>query len=191
MKKPSARLHKTAYHEAGHAVMHVLERIAFKYATIVPNEDLAGRVLGEVDPQSYQPDYDLSPGTIRRLESLIRIEYAGQAAEQILTGRKSWNRGSQGDTHGIADKILRLGEQPDTQTAHLHFLFLQTRDALKHHWDKVKAVADALLKNQTVTSREVHQVIHDLANAELEALLKKNQKRFDVITVGPDVARLE
>ena len=150
--------------------MYVLEHIPFKYVTIKPDKEAgsAGHVEPRPSPKSFHPDYETDTRTRLRVEALVRISYAGQVAEQLLTGRRSWNRGSQDDAHNAINVITYLGSQEDTLRAYCDLLLLQTRDKLRlpWNWDKVKAVASALLEKETLSYREVHRIIREVNQAE-------------------------
>jgi len=50
----SKRIDFIAFHEAGHAIAHILTGIPFKYVTIKEDEEknkVGGRILGHVLPQ--------------------------------------------------------------------------------------------------------------------------------------------
>ena len=163
----------TAYHEAGHAVMHVLEHIAFKHATIEPDEEAgsSGHVHGSASPKSFQPEWDNSVRTRLRVESLVRVDLAGQVAEQTFRGRRSWKQGSQHDLRHTVDMLCYLSADSEILDACLHLLFLQTRNILRHPWNwaKLEAVASALLKDKTLTAREVRRIMKEADEAWLKA----------------------
>ena len=151
---------RVAYHEAGHAVMHILERVPFQFVTITPDEESRGHTLGCPPPRGLQPDCDTGPRVRSRIESLVRIELAGQVAEQILRGRKSWNQGSEhdlGNAVGLLQYLVDVDDN-DTLDAYCRLLLLQTRNALRENWGIVEAVAAALLAEETLSAREVRRL---------------------------------
>ena len=166
MSTPRA-LKRIAYHEAGHAVMHVLEHIPFRHVTIVPDEESSGHVHGNPQPKSFQPEWDNSTRMERRAEALVRIDFAGQVAEQILRGRKSWKQGSQCDLGNAVDMLCYLAGGGDTLDAYLHLLLLETRNILQQPWNwaMVEAVAAALLRRKTLSAREVRRLSKEASKA--------------------------
>jgi hypothetical protein len=153
--------------------MDIWERIPFRYATIVPDEEegTRGHVLRCGSPAGFRPDeHDGSARTRLRIEALVRVHVGGQVAEQILRGRKSWNQGSQSDQWDAVNLLMYLtrnGDGEDVLAARLHLLILETRDILRRPWNwaKVEAVAAALLKDKTLPAREVRRIAKEASEA--------------------------
>ena len=88
---------RTAYHEAGHAVVAMLKGRRFRHATIVPDDGDGS--LGHVHfrlSRAFSPDnwsagnWVLDDGRkAKRLDDEVCILVAGMAAEAIYTGRRN------------------------------------------------------------------------------------------------------
>ncbi len=87
---------QTAYHEAGHALIAILDsggRNIPEYSTIVAHNDFKGVV---VESYSYLYSQD-SQTTYRDFLQKIRIGLAGRAGEHILVGPENVSTGAGGD----------------------------------------------------------------------------------------------
>ncbi len=172
MSRPASR--RIAYHEAGHAVMSVLERLPFRHVTIIPNEDHVGMVEPSDPPKDFRPELETNIRTRLRVEAMIRVRLAGEVAGGIFAGRRSWRlpvtSSSPTDFSLAMDLATCLVEVDDTLSAYLHLLYLQTRDKLRIRWNwiRVEAVAEALLRERNLSSRKVRKIMQDTLQAALK-----------------------
>ena len=88
-KKEQAKLKRTAYHEAGHAVGAFVMSKRFKKVSIIPNPDgeSLGRLSGCVWNSKLNPEFDGGARLRHLVEAQIIIFLAGPVAEAKLTGR--------------------------------------------------------------------------------------------------------
>jgi hypothetical protein len=160
-KRITKRLTSTAYHEAGHAVAHYLLKRPFKYVTIKPEEGSLGHLMPCDLPLSLREviEFGEPEESLPILEKLIMINFAGNAAIAIWTGRNNW-QGARGDFQNIAQQYCRCCRSPDEETAFLKWLSIRTRNLIgcSLHWPVVEAVAQALLTHERLTSRQVKEI---------------------------------
>jgi len=178
--EPESRV-RLAYHEAGHAVMVWLMEQRTLLATIVPDEDYAGQVFVETDNCDTIGDW---------YRDQLVFTVAGDAAEQvffdpplegysrtdlwdavrILEAIDSLSRGCRADPYW---ERLDYEEPPDYQTdqydalkekhiAALESAFDEAMEILDEERLAVHAVADALLKNGTVSGKAISSMIDEV-----------------------------
>ena len=174
----------TAYHEAGHAVLHFLESdgaALLQYVTIVPRRMDGGTALGFV-----LRNFDEERFSMSRAEGLVQLRswLGGRAAEELLLGRDHVTTGAGGSPSsdlGVATALARyligrcgLGDQgslvyrPATSSdvsldrqvdALLRKQYRATLKLLRQHWPLVKALADRLLTEQELCGDEVRATL--------------------------------
>jgi ATP-dependent Zn protease len=152
-------LRRTAYHEAGHAVIHRAMGMVCGEASIVPNFDTmtAGYAIA-ADHYVTGREWERR-GKVRDWRSILRgriIGYmAGREAEIIAFGRK---RKKYGDGDDLL-QIALMAEEADVSEAYLERLRPKVGPLLRHHWPKVEAVAEALLIRKTLSGSEIDAII--------------------------------
>jgi hypothetical protein len=143
-------LNRTAIHEAGHAVMHYLERVPFESVTIVPDPVMGSD--GAVHPR-------LGPLWLwdRQRPKTLRILMAGKVAEEFHTGRPV-ARSCGHDLNLAACIADELSNEPDRV---LSTAYLAARDKLTAPsvWAAVVALASALIERQRLSKRQAYRVI--------------------------------
>ena len=166
---------RTAYHEAGHAVLrHYLEYAGTNSrVTIKPNADSRGHVL--VYPEkSFRPDlkYDL-----RKIVDRITVCLAGNAAIKKLTGR--WdNIGAEDDYHQAAGFALYVtGDGGDEVNALVRWLQIRAAGVVNNQWPYIEAVAAALLERKTLNGKEVREVIFAEEERKFQEFKQRNTRR--------------
>lgn len=159
----------TPYHEAGHAVMYFVRNRAFKYVTIVPNEE--SNSLGHVMPRKkvnferwaewIELGNPWNDSRLRReLEGLIMIYMAGPIAEELagfdVDDRETYY-GT--DDHIALDFAFRMC-MPREAYAFLDWLWEHTKSELGEpgNWTAVKSIADALMKKRTIKYKDVKEI---------------------------------
>jgi len=153
----------TAIHEAGHAVMAHLQRVPFRYVSIVPDKETLGHVrLGEW-PQWAHPESSQyrERAAFDWFERRIRVDLAGQIAESYHLGRRL-RFGMQHDNSNAGDAALHLCRGvEETADALLKWLYLDTRDLLTAPpaWAAVEALATALMERRTMKATTARSMI--------------------------------
>lgn len=180
--KEKKEVEKTAYHEAGHAVIgHILRKDAkleLYKLTIVPR----GHALGMA--------YFTQPGEIltnskNQIEALIMISLAGGIAEKHFFGEEGTNTGvggdldhvrklaetyitgaMDGDYSNVGRSVYNLSEKElaklSTKVANLiNMLSEKTKHLIIEHKDSIEKVAKLVLKVETVTYRQMVRIIEN------------------------------
>jgi hypothetical protein len=141
-------------------VAHFIQRVGFRYVTIIPSGDTLGHVKNYPFGKSFQPDVEVTLRMRDRLEKEIVIYYAGNEAEKKFCGRYNhW--GSNGDFHSLVDLASYVAGGEEALEAYLKWLQLATRDmiARAENWLAVQKVAEALLEKKKLTSEEAKAII--------------------------------
>lgn len=152
------RLTRTAYHEAGHAVMHVLRKVPFKYVTIVPGEGDLGHLLQAKLTQGLLEDIEAGiweHRTFKRLEAGIDVSLAGYEAVR-RAGVRNPSKGCEADFDTVGGLAIRL--QEDLADAYIVWRTACVRNLIDFHWNKVEAVTRALLEKKRLTARHVREI---------------------------------
>jgi hypothetical protein len=179
----------TAYHEAGHAVAHVILHIPFRYVTLRPRSDeAAGRVMcqrASPCPPDDSAQYQLEPeGAERAIESLLEAGqplpaasaresrhdawcmtlFAGEVAAALAT----WSSdGRPSEHYALRDfwwqqHVTGSDAHALTEVAspdYLDWVGGETRSLIEEYWESVEAVAAALLENSTLSQAEVRALV--------------------------------
>lgn len=158
-----------AYHESGHAVAHFLAGIRFDFVTIKPVETEDGfgqRILGYV--MYSEPIYDEINNSRTKLYPVEFINYAKLDFTNLagMVTEKIYNQGSY-DFSGAEDDLELwknniLDDLPEPlNSKYQDFLFEYTYQVLhlKVVWSCITAVAEALLKNETLSYNQVRSVL--------------------------------
>lgn len=184
----------TAYHEAGHAVVQVLNDDAdpLHKVTIIPRGQAMGTTfsLPEKDRYGYGRKYceatmrvlcagriaeakktgDISSGAGMDIKMVTRIaramvlewgmserlgfvSYKGEDSREAFVAEKDY---SPETAHLIDEEIRHMAEHAFADTARL----------IDQHWEQVVAVAEALLKYETLTKDDVDRVMRGEAPAK-------------------------
>jgi cell division protease FtsH len=196
-----------AYHEAGHAVLQALLKDSdpLHKVTIIPRGDSGGATfsLPEKDRMGYSLKWllatmrvvcggriaeekamnDVSSGAsadIRQITSIARamildwgmsprlgfVSYSGQDTKDAFVADKDYSE----DTAKIIDEeIKRITSEA----------YVEAEKMLNEHWDQVVAVAEALLKHETLTADEVHKLMRgeELTKPTVADLLSADRAR--------------
>jgi hypothetical protein len=146
------RLLATAYHEAGHAVMHWRLGRPIKTVTIIPHGDSSGVcVSGRSLLRSKNGELNTSARCLPNIENEVMILLAGAIAHRIHRKSGFRNYVADSDWGKAADVALRVNGSGEIATAWLKWLELRTRVRVKSLWPRITAVADALMEKQTLS----------------------------------------
>jgi len=156
----------TAYHEAGHAVMaHLCGQIVTK-VEIVGDEEHTGSVscLRFLEEPRWGIDKYMPSAAI---EARILCLIAGIAAENIVTGDKSWR-----EPDDDLDEAVRLGLRVVRSCDRVLPLLEEARDhaadLLHRHWNAVAVLAGLLLIHRRLTRDQLRQVMAASLEPELD-----------------------
>jgi hypothetical protein len=146
----ATRRKEVAFHEAGHAVIgHELD-LAIETATIKPG----GGYLGRVTHDFFRRIDDYTNDILCSMAGAIaELEFSGQPFE--------WKRPNlRVDLRNIRYAKWRL--ENDGHEVHPDSYYEeQTRKLVREHWRKIEAVADALLKKETLSRIELRELLRN------------------------------
>jgi ATP-dependent Zn protease len=152
-KTGKSELECTAYHEAGHAVAHLLLGGAVRQVSIVPD---AGRArLGHCRRYhlpSFRPDIDNGPKALPRVEREVVAYFAGGIAEAHFRGRHC-RSGARRDMEAAFDLACRVCASDEEAEKFLAWLYVRAKGLItaERHWPAVEAVARELLARRTLS----------------------------------------
>ncbi len=146
---------RTAYHEAGHAVLTHRYGFQVRSVTIVLNEDARSHGCADFEPP---------PRGDRDTETVMAC-LGGYVAAQIATGAEDPRRWESRDYEEAAGRAWGAGftEAPGTPSsrAYLSEREEMTKEELQRAWAAVEAVARALLEHGTLQGQEVARLVRD------------------------------
>jgi ATP-dependent Zn protease len=145
----------TAYHEAGHAVLHALLGIRFRLVTIVPS----GHLLGRVERKRRPIWRGITRAGVRReILSLL----AGGIAERLAR--------RDGQTSGLAQDIdcvvPLIAYLPGSRTSsgrcrRLIEMHRRAEGLVRRNWDVIDQVARRLIRDKTLSECQVLRILKD------------------------------
>jgi ATP-dependent Zn protease len=183
--KPSRR--RTAYHEAGHAVISHVLSVPIEHVTIRPDGETAGR-LENVGGQPVTPTSDLHNAM---------VSFAGPIAEVLFCRKHPTGFGWGDDYADIRFRLnanlemrLHYGELDPNASYDTVYRSLRAktkRDALalvqKHKAD-IDCVAKALLKHDTLTRKQVRQLVQSGSREKPNSFPKQKPRRTKLTADG-------
>jgi cell division protease FtsH len=158
---------RTAYHEAGHALVGMLTPGSdpVRKITIVPRGQALGVTLSS-------PDFDRFNYSRQELEALIRMMMGGRAAEQVVLGDET--TGAENDIDQITRVVRQMVGRWGMSDA-VGMVAVLPRDGASP-WDSDHTAAGTL----ELIDAEVRKTI-DLAYAEVVALIERERPRLDAL----------
>jgi len=176
----------TAFHEAGHAVMRLELGRRPVAATIKP--DKREGTLGHITHRATKLDvdyFDPNDWRLRRwADTEIMTVLAGPEAERRYSGRRN-NGGARSDDEWATDVAFWSEESSERTQAYLKWLSLKVQAYISSEqvWERVEAVAAALLEKETLSGKEVREAwlssrrLPASSEAMLERLAQRKRPR--------------
>jgi hypothetical protein len=151
------RLRPTAYHEAGHAIASLVLGFPFEVVHINAKDEYLGMLEHEAEPVDNDP--------LNRLEDRIIRSFAGMAAEGHHLGRVGWRYGSR-DFEFVFQVALvrhRHGTLAEID-AFIRYMWIRTWELFNNPrcWAQTCKVAERLIRERSLTFREVEQIANSV-----------------------------
>jgi ATP-dependent Zn protease len=157
-------MRKTAWHEAGHAVVAVELKHPFKKVDIIEDELCSGRLhWAKKSPEGYISE----PHIINWIEHRIVVRFAGGAAQRRYAPHSNWawgmgHRGNEpapgSDLYHIDEWLRCLKREGDD--AYRAQLEARAKALVKKLWPDIQRVAKALLKKKVLTQSQVRRLMN-------------------------------
>ena len=150
-------LEELAYHEAGHAVVALHLKIPIVEVTISPNmvEKRHGRLELEGGGRN-----GVKPA--QELEERLVLEVSGPLAAGILAeergGFSLLNINELNNALVICEELQRIQPELVAQDA-MAWIMKRSKSILDQHWAEVRTIADALLKDKTLSKQRVLELL--------------------------------
>jgi hypothetical protein len=109
--------------------------------------------------RSFAPDWDDSPRTRRRGESLIITCLCGPLAQQRYAPRSHWLAVGWGADFQRASELAEHLVGLQEAGILLERLQRETGDLIDQHWSRIEAVANALIAEKTLDGKRLREVI--------------------------------
>ncbi len=167
-----------AFHEAGHAVAAVHERVRLRSVSIEPNKYSAGRVSHHNPLHNQDVECDSAHLNRMRMERLVRMTLAGPAAQRRFN-RRSWREWHGQNDFECALTLLSYFADGEVLSAYFKFLEVQVESFFDRPavWDQVSAVAMALLEKKTMPAPQVRQLMGETFRKVLDEFQKQHAKK--------------
>lgn len=180
-----SQLERSAYHEAGHAVVaYVLGQPVTDIATVLDPENLGRCLYAEL--RDFDPDLPRPYGGPQDegvAERQILSYLAGPIAESTLTGEKDWRKtGGNGDIPRAVDLAMYLTGDIKRTEAYLKRLWLQTEELITDpgNWAAIEALAAELVEHHQIDEERARMILEGEQGAYVAArptAAKKEQAR--------------
>lgn len=158
--KDDKRLEKTAYHEAGHAVIGFLLELEIKNVSIKEGKDHLGVVSFKLTKGFNPQEMELTHENKQLIENHIIANLAGHAAEMKFSGIENWPMAS-ADVEGSGLLLSYIASSERQQQPYMELLKARVADMLDNHnnWSAVVAVANALLEKRGIQSEDLGKIV--------------------------------
>ena len=154
---PTDAERRTAFHEAGHAVMAELSGRQVTEVEIVGD----GEHTGMVHSLTFLPDGTAPHAETEDVELQLKVILAGTVAETMVSGRKGWDETSE-DLNSAVRLGMRLVDDCEDVLPLLEDIGADVERDLRGHWLAVEVLAAELLDRKTLTGSEVRKLLADV-----------------------------
>jgi ATP-dependent Zn protease len=163
----------TAYHEAAHAVAHIVMGYKLEHVSIDPPKDgTLGGTKGEIVPPSFEARLrqrdEFDDSELRLIGDEIVTYLLGEIAEARRRGdtyRLDPLNVRTDDERQVMGRIGALWPNYAEADEHLAALHTSAQQLAAEHWSKIETVASALLERRRLTGVEAQEVA--ASNADL------------------------
>jgi len=156
----------TAYHEAVHALLAVLEGIRIHQVNVIGGKGYDERVLHDpVVKRSNKQRLetgDISPTLRMQIEAHARVALAGTIAQKKFDPGSLRSYHSTTDNKNAVDLINCLTASVRETEARLNLLSVQAEQRLKIHWPAVRRFVPILLEKRRISGTETKTLLTSL-----------------------------
>ena len=157
----SGGLMASAYHEAGHAVMAHLCGQHLTQVEIIGDEEHSGSVSSlrlRDEPEMGEEGLGLRTAAI---EARILCVCAGMVSEQMVSGSRHWDEGSE-DVDEAVRLAMRVVGDCERVMVYLEEAREHAEFVLRRHWAAVETLANALLLHRSLVGQQVRAILEPL-----------------------------
>ena len=159
-------LHRTAIHEAAHAVAAIALGRPFRSVTIVPKDGMLGYCSLSRWPKNFRPDINDDLRTRERLESTIISTLAGEIAERHCFGTTTFVD-AEADRHLAVDLACYCVGSNEELEAYLEWLRIRTEGLVRRSKLEIEALAEALLRDKTIQAKRAREIFSATVRSKL------------------------
>ena len=162
-----------AFHEAGHAVAHILTDIPFKHVTIKEDEEKdehGGKTLGHVLPdeplskEEWENHSILNPKEFNMFFKDDFIKLSGFVAEMMYRRRSNYKSSKEDFRQWVGTTLIKLPEKLSSKYQGFLLEYIFQVLVMERNWSNITAVALALIDNETLSYEKVCDVIEQNTN---------------------------
>jgi hypothetical protein len=164
------QIRRTAYHEAGHAVLAHSLGIGLQRVSLLADEDSSGHIL---DGGEYSEDTEnlrIYAEEAFWLHMAI-VRYAGAEAVRRLAPRSRWQDGAGDDYKWAAIALEKITMDGPSLRALHPYARRRARLLVENYWPEIGAVAHALMKRKELDQDRVRELFS-------ASLLKRRGRRM-------------
>ncbi len=162
MKLTVTSLARTAYHEAGHAVLAHMGGLRVLGMSIERDGDSFGRTFYTHQAPRLGSGGAGTARACRRVEAYIVCYLGGVEAEARFAGRRDRD-GASADLQEAMEAASRLVLCEEELNACLRWLAVRARYLVVIYWPLIDGLARRLLRSQTMSAHQVQETIRELA----------------------------
>ena len=160
-----------AYHEAGHGLAAYIQNRHFR-ALSIRNGEHSHEKLTTRHWESFRAEKCADPACRERIERNIIELFAGDVAQEILTG-KPVSHGESSDFRYIAELGTCVMDPGEVLDAYLHYMALRTKHILllPQNWDAIQILADELIKHKRLEYDAARRILDEAMEIGLRDLM--------------------
>jgi hypothetical protein len=156
-----------AYREAGYTVACWSLGFRVKRATII-SHDKPSEFLTWLRAARFSCNSGLSRRSILRYHDRIVCALAGRQAQRRVAPQSVKSRDANGDEAIASELLLRLHGEERERNCAFKYLEARARNLVNDHWRMVEDLAKALLERQSLTGKEVGDVLRASSQAQMQ-----------------------
>jgi len=154
---PTDAERRTAFHEAGHAVMAELSGRQVTEVEIVGD----GEHTGMVHSLAFPPDGTAPHAETEDVELQLKVILAGTVAEAMVSGSQGWDETSE-DLNSAVRLGMRLVDDCEDVLPLLEGIGANVERDLRSNWPAVEMLAAQLLDRKALTGSEVRKLLANM-----------------------------